>query len=384
MNVTFLTLSLSRSAGGLFFSVRSLAKAIEKHGAKMNVIAPSDSFTAADRNKWQPIDTHSYDVVGSRKLGYSRAVSPLLKSTMPDIQHVHGIWMYHSLVNHRTARKENTPYVISPRGMLDSWALSHAKWKKKIAEFSFERKHLQGAGCIHALCDSEAESIRRFGLKNPICVIPNGVTLFDLPTERRSNLDTRTLLFLGRIHPKKGLVNLLEAFGKLSKKGEASIARWRLVIAGWDQDHQATLESLASDLGIGDRIEFVGPKFGEEKEKILAECDAFVLPSHSEGLPMSVLESWSNAKPVLMTTACNIPEGSQKNAAIVVQPTVNDLAGGLNRLFPMSEEALLEMGENGRQLCETKFNWKLVSSQMLDVYRWLKGESDAPATVRFD
>ena len=382
MNVTFLTLSLSRSAGGLFFSVRSLAKAIEKQGAKMNVIGPTDSWTAEDQKKWLPINTLSYDIVGLRKLGYSRRVSPLLCSTKPDIQHVHGIWMYHSYINHVTAKKRQTPYVISPRGMLDSWALSHSKWKKKIAEITFERKHLQGAGCIHALCDSEAESIRRFGLTNPICVIPNGVRFSETQMVPATNSERKTLLFLGRIHPKKGLNNLIHALGRLSDTKH--FAQWRLVIAGWDQNHQATLESLVSQLGIEDQVKFIGPQFGADKEKILAECDAFVLPSHSEGLPMSVLESWANAKPVLMTTACNIPEGNEANAAIVVQPTIDDLVVGLKKLFSMSDSNLREMGGNGRKLVENKFNWKLVSNQMLDVYRWLKGEAKPPSTVRFD
>ena len=139
-----------------------------------------------------------------------------------------------------------------------------------------------------------------------------------------------------------------------------------------------------SQLGIEDQVKFIGPQFGADKEKILAECDAFVLPSHSEGLPMSVLESWANAKPVLMTTACNIPEGNEANAAVVVQPTIDDLVVGLKKLFSMSDSNLREMGGNGRKLVENKFNWKLVSNQMLDVYRWLKGESKPPSTVRFD
>ncbi len=149
--------------------------------------------------------------------------------------------------------------------------------------------------------DSEARAIRSYGLRNPVCVIPSGV---DLPADDPPGPPAwapeagghRVLLFLGRLHPKKGLLNLVRAWAKVQADRPAGAADWVLVIAGWDQGgHEARLRRLIDELGAAGTIRLVGPQFGDQKAASLAFADAFVLPSLSEGLPVAMLEAWSLA-----------------------------------------------------------------------------------------
>jgi poly(glycerol-phosphate) alpha-glucosyltransferase len=273
--------------------------------------------------------------------------------------------------------------------MLDPWALRNSAWKKKLAGWLFEREHLKRAACIRALNGSEAESIRAFGIKNPIAIIPNGVDLPQEPRELplaksappRSGSESqlpRTLLFLGRIHPKKGLVELIEGW-KLSR---ARVNGWKLEIAGWDDGaHEAGLRERTTRLGLDGSVTWTGPQFGQAKVSALQRASAFILPSHSEGLPMALLEAWAYGKAVLTTRQCNLPEGFSIGAAIRIEPSGDSIARGLDCLTGLADTELSEMGSRGRQLVREKFAWWPVAAEMKSLYDWILGNGPRPACV---
>jgi poly(glycerol-phosphate) alpha-glucosyltransferase len=325
---------------------------------------------------------------GPRALGYAPALAGALAHSGIDLLHTHGLWMYPSRASLAWAKSHKKPYVISPHGMLDPWAVNNSKWKKRLAGLLYEDAHLRGASCIHALCNAEYEAIRAYGLKNPVCVIPNGIDLPHVQTDAKPDWhsmvpeDARVLLYLGRIHPKKGLVNLLHAW-RIAKQASGGGDPWFLVIAGWDQGgHEAELRSLAQQLGIMDSVAFVGPQFDGAKHASYARADAFVLPSFSEGLPMVVLEAWAHGLPVVMTPECNLPEGFAAGAAIGVRPEAGSISDGLMTLFAQPDPSA--MGLNGRQLVEHRFTWPRVAEQMLAVYRWVLGTGEKPECVFTD
>jgi poly(glycerol-phosphate) alpha-glucosyltransferase len=260
---------------------------------------------------------------------------------------------------------------------------------------------LREAACIRALCDAEAEAIRRYGLTNPICVIPNGI---DLPVEGpRSHGPTgphapfKVLLYLGRIHPKKGLANLIKAWAELQRsevKGQKS-EEWVLAVAGWNEGgHENELKQVAdelrlpwSDLRNGDPMSrpstlfFLGPRFHEAKAAAYRNCDAFILPSLSEGLPMAVLEAWSYGKPVLMTPECNLPEGFAQGAALRIASEQSSITEGLRQLVAAPDHDLSALGRQGRKLVEARFNWKAISSEMRQVFEWVVDGGPRPGSV---
>jgi len=384
-----LTASASRQAGGLFWAMRSMVAHLGKPCCQVQVFAGRDRHSEDDRVAWGHVPLHVFEKAGPSAFGYTPGLGSSLLAEHLELLHTHGLWMYPSVATYAWGRRTRSPWVVSPHGMLDPWAVRNAHWKKRIAGLLYENRHLRGASCLHALCDAEAEAFRAYGLRNPIAVIPNGVDLTeqssDAPTpwwEQCVPPGTRVLLFLGRLHPKKGLSNLLRAWAEeLPAFGEP----WVLAIAGWDQNgHRAELEGLVESLGIASTVLFVGPQFGQEKTASLARADAFVLPSFSEGLPMAVLEAWAHGLPVLMTPQCNLPAGFEANAAISMEPEVEPIGKGLRALIGMTPQERENMGARGRRLVEERFSWGTIAAEMCSVYHWLLGQADRPACVRLD
>ena len=231
--------------------------------------------------------------------------------------------------------------------------------------------------------------MRAYGLKNPICVIPNGVDLPLAAPQRESRHPRlpegrKVLLYLGRLHPKKGLSTLIAAWSRV-RAGD-----WILAVAGWDQaGHEAELKRQATELGLAwaegtpqggedTSLYFLGPQFGEAKESCYHSCDAFILPSLSEGLPMVVLEAWAYGKPVLMTSACNLPEGFRAEAALQIGASEEKIEAALRNLFRLSRDERETMGRKGRILVEERFDWRKVAGQMASAYEWMLGGGTRP------
>nr|WP_271078023.1 glycosyltransferase [Aurantiacibacter sp. MUD61] len=381
--------SISRLAGGLFHSVRQSALQLNRAGIDVSVYAPSDSESAQDEGAWTPIKPHVFERGAPASLAYSRGMKEAVLAGGHDVLHLHGIWQYPSVIASDWRRKTGGPVMISPRGMLDPWALQHAGWKKRIVGWLFENDNLRHAHCMHALNESEAASMRAFGLTNPIAIIPNGTHIPDLDV-RRARPDwlpedgRKTLLFIGRIHQKKGIVELIEAWGMLRETHPELAANWRIAIAGWDDGgHLAEVERAITRTGlVSDEVVLPGPLHGDGKDNALAHADAFVLPSKSEGLPMSILEAWSWGLPTLMTQECNLPEGFDQKAALEIPQTAEELASKLAE--HLASGHLAETGRNARILAEQRFGWASIASQHIAVYRWMLGKAAKPECVRLD
>jgi glycosyltransferase involved in cell wall biosynthesis len=321
------------------------------------------------------------------KLAWLAGARPRLlskKIAQFDGVHIHGLWEEHTFSAVRAARAAGKPYIISAHGMLEPWALRNKRLKKLIYSWLTERDNVQGAACLHALTAAEAKDYRRYGAKAPIALIPNGVRVAEgadsepffqaFPALR----GPRLVLFLGRVHPKKGLDLLVRAWKSAIPAG----CDTHLVIAGPDVEKtQMSIEREIQELGIGASVTFTGMLRGSLKWSALAACDLFVLPSYSEGLSVSVLEALGMGKPVLVTEACNIPEVSEYNCGWVTSPDVVPVAAALQDFLGTSGEATREMGQRGRSLVNERFDWKKIGAQTTEVYRWVAG-GPKPATVR--
>ena len=388
IRTAILSASVSRRAGGIFSSVRALSRSLIDSGCDVRVFGGEDAYSSEDRDKWGQTPVTVLPTVGPRAFGFQRGLMNALSAYRPDLLHVQGLWMYPSMAAVRWAAG-NKPYLVSPHGMLDSWAVRNSAWKKRLAGLLYENAHLNAAACLLAVCASEYESIRAYGLRNPVAIIPYGV---DLPSEAYDggqpewgNLlpgHSQVLLFIGRIHPKKGLNHLLHAWARVKQQSSLAAKPWRLVIAGWEEGgHQKELEQLSVTLGLGESIHFVGPQFDQQKDASLIRADAFILPSFSEGTPMAVLEAWSYRLPVLMTPQCNLPEGFVAKAAIDMSPEATSIAVALRKLFDMTELKRRAMGDRGRRLVEERFAWPTVAASMRSVYSWVLGRGPMPACV---
>lgn len=389
MKVALITSWITRRGGGIADAVLNLSKGLNESGmVECRVFGLGgdcvESVAEAGRK-----DIRVFKVAGPGAFGFAAGLSDALFRFEPDLVHVHGLWMYPSVVSLNWAARSGRPLMVSPHGMLDPWALQHSAWKKRIAGWLYEYRHLRKAACLHALCDAEAAAMRAHGLTNPIRVIPNGVTIpSDAPEHTlpvwASALpdDARVLLYLGRLHPKKNLRALIEAWAMISAD---QVARsWWLVIAGWDQGgYESLLRQSVGQQRIP-RVIFAGPQFDQAKDYSFRRADAFVLPSLSEGLPVAVLEAWSYGLPVLMTQYCNLPQGFSHGAAQQIGTTAQAVVGPLRTLISMSKTNRLLMGANGRALVARTYTWPRIAGEMLIVYRGVLDNASFPVSASAD
>lgn len=390
MKVLQITPSTSRLAGGIFASVRGLTAALgAAGGVEISVVGLADRFAREDRCYWNGEDVRAFTVIGPRPFGFAPGLARALARADADLLHLNGaLWRFPACAVAQLARR-GTPVVVSPHGMLDPWALGNGKLRKRLAGALFVRGLLQRAQCLHSLCEQETAAIRAAGLRTPVCQIPNGVTLPDLEgiSESRVNLHQaragrRVLLFLGRLHHKKGVHLLLEAWADVVKEQPASAEGWLLVIAGWSEgDYERRLKRTMQQLDLQRHVHFFGPCDEIAKDALLRSADGLVLPSQSEGLPQTVLEAWSYAVPVLMTRMCNLPAGFAVGAAMEISCEPKSMAEQLRRFLELRDADRRAMGWRGRQLAAERFSWARVAAEMRAVYEWILRRRDQPHVV---
>lgn len=389
MKVLFLSGSNSRNSGGLYNSVRNLGQSLLKLSSVEPVLlAHNDEYSDLDLAAYAPMKVEDYHLIGPRNVGYSNNIEKKIAEIKPDILHPQCVWMYLSYINLKYHKKTDSPYLISPRGMLDEWIINNGRLKKEVAGFLYEKENLKHAACLHALCLPEYEAIRKYGCKNPVAIIPNGVNLpdsdkpnFEMPLWKKND-SRKNLLFLSRLHPKKGIENLLQAWSLAGYKKK----EWKLIIAGEssDKSYLDKLNILKTKLGLDENVFFIGPQFHKDKDNCFKSADAFILPSFSEGLPMAVLEAWSYKLPVIITEACNLPEGFEAGAAIKANPEPESILSALTLLFEMSEKERTSIGMNGYDLVVKKFTWSSIALQMQEVYDWVLNNGKIPSCIKFN
>lgn len=379
MKVAFVVAHLSSASAGVMTGVAPMVAELTQAGVAARVYGIEDRLAPKEAEAWGQAVVACPEW-GPRWFGFSPALTSRLLSAAPDIIDAQGLWMYPSLASLRVSRRLGCPRIVAPHGMLDPWAVRRSRWKKRLAYWLFEGEHLRGAACVRALNTAELSAIRSFDLRNPVAIVPLGV---ELPgrIEKQSAEPRRTLLFLGRIDAKKGVHELLYGW---SLSG-AAVRGWRLRIVGWgDARYVEVTRRLVRELGLEHSVELPGPAFGEAKDRAFRDADAFILPSYSEGLPMAVLEAWSYALPVLMTKACNLPEGFERGAALEIGTEPQRIAEGIRAIVGVSDVERTAMGTAGRRLVEERFSWPNVARQMIEVYKWVLGGGPPPACVATD
>lgn len=303
-------------------------------------------------------------------LEFARAIDRRIREF--DVVHIHAVWNFPTWWAMRAAHRAGVPYLVAPQGSFEPWALAQNRWGKRLYGRFTERPLLQRAAWLQALTTTEAEQFRRQGLHAPAVIVPNGIDpgVFERPAPRLTERlglpdEARTLLFLSRLHPKKGPDVLIEAFARLAPRHpEVTLA-----IAGHDagSGYAAAIRALIARRGLEGRCRLLGEVRGADKVEILLGADAFVLPSHSEGLPVAVVEAMGAGLPVVITPGCNLPEVAEREAGYVVAPDPAAIAGALDTVFADPARARA-MGENGRRLVRERFTWASIARRLIEVY----------------
>ncbi|MFA9191518.1 glycosyltransferase [Flavobacterium sp. FZUC8N2.13] len=285
-----------------------------------------------------------------------------LDSEKPDIVHINGIWSPQNWAFQYKAQTLGIKVVVSPHGMLEPWILAQNPFKKKIALFLYQKKIIQKASYIHATAQMEATNIQALGFNNPICIIPNGIDLSEI-IKSKEQYGTRKMVFLSRIHPKKGIELLLDAWRNSDTNG------WTLEIAGnGEPSYVKKLIQNANDL---ENVWFVGAKYGEEKWDFLRSADVMVLPTYSENFGIVITEALAIGIPVITTKGTPWEDLETYQCGWWIDLSVTNLEKALEKAFHTSDEVLKVMGNQGRKLVAEKYDIKAVVHLINDLYKKL-------------
>lgn len=297
--------------------------------------------------------------------GFLAAAHEALGTEGRRVLHGHGLWTLIVAAMARLSRAAGVPLVISPHGMLEPAALAHRRWRKRCAMWLGQRAVLEAAELFVATSESEADSIRRLGLKQPIAVVPIGVRLPEDPLPRALT-GTRTALFVGRVHPIKGLPRLIEAWSRVRPPG------WRCLIAGpGERVHRAALERMVQAHDLSANFEFLGALDCAGTASLYDTADLLVLPSLSENFGIVVAEALAHGLPVLATRGAPWRRLSEWGAGWWVDSTVSGLEQGLRSACATTPQERAVMGAAGRRLVAAELQWPAIGRRMLQCYEWL-------------
>jgi glycosyltransferase involved in cell wall biosynthesis len=287
--------------------------------------------------------------------------------------HDNGAWLISNHAAAVVAQEKSLPRLVSPRGMLSSSSLSQKKWKKMLAWQLYQGRDLASATAFHVTSELEAEGVRPLGFRGPIAIVPNGITLPPGLRFRGRREEIKTALFLGRLHPQKGVLDLVIAWSRVQPMG------WRLQIAGPDDvGHRREVEMHIARCGLTDVVSFSGDVADGEKWDVYRRADLFVLPTRGENFGMAIAEALASGTPVITTKRAPWPTLIDHRCGWWIDPSIDDLVAALHSATKLPRSALEEMGDRGRQYVQNELSWDRVASKMLQLYQWLAGDAGKP------
>jgi glycosyltransferase involved in cell wall biosynthesis len=367
--VVHVTEDMAPLAGGVPAVVRQLSRRLAAGGARVGVVHAS-----GDARDLQPqVQTLACPPQGLRRAwSHGPGLRPGLAATLGTaiangpVVHVHGVWAAPQLYAARAARAMGLPFVFTAHGMLEPWLWTQQGWrvraKKAVYWRSLAQPALQRATVVHAITALERDHVFRLLPKTRIEVIPNAIEVGAAPTDTGDR--ERTVLFLGRIEPKKGVDILVRAFA------EAGLSRdWALVVAGpaWSEPYLAELKRIAAELGLRDRVRFPGPVFGDAKRRLLETAWVMAAPSHSEVVGLVNLEAGERELPSITTHQTGLADW-EEGGGILVQPEVADVARALRQACGWSASERRERGVSSRGLVQKTYSWEAVMPLWQSLY----------------
>jgi glycosyltransferase involved in cell wall biosynthesis len=391
LHVCQVVANINRDIGGPAVTVPRLSEALTKESVACALLTLNYKHLGPQT---QGVGYNLISVTGNYFARGMRGWSPTLNrrikeaSRKANIVHNHGLWMFPNLYARQAAITSRIPLVISPRGMLEEWSLGRSRIKKFMAWSFFERINLRSAALFHATSETEAQSLRKLGLHQPIAIIPNGVEIPDREANPdRASLERkhpelagkRWLLFLARIHPKKGVSELLRAWHEIHDYFQ----EWHLILAGPDlEGYSNRMKREAANYQLSDRVTFTGMLNGSEREAALTNSDLFILPTHSENFGIAIAEALAFGLPVITTKGAPWQELTAHECGWWINLRHAELVQCLKGALRLPKAELSTMGERGRTLMARTYSWKQVAQQMKQSYEWLLGRNDVPRCIQ--
>lgn len=364
--------SVDDEAMGPSYSVTSLSGALRASGADCAVMAVGRRASEAGLHIFQQ-DMPRLPVANRLVVSCAMASAVDTAAAQGAVLHSHGLWLLPNIYPAQAARRHGVPLVVSPRGMLGQEALVFSATRKQVAWVLMQRRALRMANCFHATSEGELDDIRRVGLTAPVAVIPNGI---DVP-ESAPAFGGRTVLHLGRLHPKKGINRLIDAWARVAPQHPD----WRLRIVGPSElGCREALEAQVLALGVP-RVDFESPLFGAAKLDAYREAGLFVLPTLNENFGMVVAEALAAGTPVISTKGAPWQGLITARCGWWIDHGPDPMTAALDEALSLSDAARAEMGARGIAWMRRDFGWDGIAVQMAQVYTWCQGQGDKPGCV---
>ena len=373
MKILSFVSSLDMSSGGPSRSVPMLVKGLAELGVDITLM----TIRSENMNIHALEGTTAKLKVLSPSFSRKEIVKYLADERFELIQ-IQSVWEmpYHKVI--LEARKQNIPYIVTPRGMLEPWSLSQKKWKKKLAWWLYQRNDVQKSACVFTTAKMEAEHVSNLGITTCKAVIPNGIETDAYPCKTSVEGVKKQVLFLSRVHVKKGIELLFEAWKRL----HSDYVDWQLLVIGnGEAEYIHSLENRVESLGLKDSIKILPPVFGEAKIKVYQESALFCLPSFSENFGMVIAEAMSCGTPVITTTNCPWEILNETDTGWCVDLSVENLEHALREAMGMDANALYDMGQRASKLIYDNFDYRSVTRKTLRLYEWLLNSGEKPEFV---
>lgn len=296
---------------------------------------------------------------------WKNEVENILAEVRPDVVHVNGCWLPACSAIQRLAQKKGYKVILSPHGMLEPWIISrHYITRKLPALLLYQRAAVKNADYIHSTADRERENLIRLGYNKKVKVIGLGIDTDQIEV-KSSWAKTHNILFLSRVHVKKGVETLIEAIGELRKE----LSEYNVIIAGeGEASYIETLRQRVADAGLEGVIKFAGGVYGAEKWKLFQTADFFVLPTASENFGLAIAESLASGTPVITTKGAPWHDIETSGCGAWIEIGTQPLVEAMRHMISCSEAELQQMGENGRRLIEQKYSANVMAERMMKLY----------------
>ncbi|MDB5525640.1 MAG: Poly(Glycerol-phosphate) alpha-glucosyltransferase [Rhizobium sp.] len=367
--------TLSPLGGGVSEAARLHLSALTPAGfEQISVHTLDDSMEKVDPAQWVAAKLYLHKFYGPKSYSFAPGMFLSLMRAKPDLVHVHGVWQFQCAAVHLWSMLTGKPYVVSPHGMLEPWIRARsAKLKGAVASL-YQDRFLRNAAGFHLLTEKETTDVAEFLRGQPTAIVRNFAEPFvsdsALPGWWKPAYDGREVyLFLGRIHEKKGCMELMQAWERLSSDDEAFRRKSLLVFCGWNDGingFEARAEQLGKRFG---NVLFAGPQYGIDKHRSMGVARYFMLPSKSEGLPMAVLEAWAAGKPAILSPECNLAIGFERGAAFQTGFTPETIYPALAAAYRLDQDAWNRASANARALVEAEFSEESVRNGLLGLYQ---------------
>lgn len=352
--------SMRKSYGGPSFMLASLADALIDVDIKVTIALP---ISQADPSQNVLPNSISVKILTIPPSGGKVFLADYCREEKVDIIHNHGLWQKTNHLAVLAAKKSNIPLILTTHGMLRPWAISHKRLKKRVAWWLYQKHDTQFAKVLHSTCQDESSELQALGLGNEISEIPIGINLREIPDTPSQKPTKRKMLFLGRLHPVKGLVDLVNAMDKIRPE------EWMCVVAGPSEDgFGKKLKKTVAEKNLESWFDFIGPVNAREKWSLFHDADLFVLPSYTENFGVVVLEALSCEVPVLTTNATPWSILPEAGCGWSISVGETSLTVALKKCLNIEREELRAMGKKGRRLVEKRFTWERIAHQMKDLY----------------